>query len=261
MPERNPRITISAAGQASRIRSWMDEAGYPEGTPKSALMTGAGESLLGRIVRQAMPIGHVAIVGNYKTIEPLAKIDDLPRDVSVELNRNITGPLGPIYLDALRTGRQSYMSAGDYWAEMDWEDMLAFHNSHDNPATIMVAPSIPVPGGARFDVAEDGAVRKWERVEYTSSADLINIGAYIIDGDNPEIMGIVEKLNSTTHKEDPFNDATIGAGILSAYVLSEKAFNVNNGEIYRYLVEHSATRPVAPQLPSTVPIQFIPNAP
>lgn len=257
----NDHITVSAAGKATRISDWMYSTGYAEGTPKSALPTGAGETLLGRVVRQAMPIGRVAVYGNYSTMRGLGEVPDLPRDIDLVVNRNIIGPLGPIYLDALRTGRQSYMAAADFWAELDWKEFVAFHNDHDRPASILVAPSVPAKEGARFQVAADGAVKSWERVAETKASDLINIGAYIIDGDRPEIMDIVSDLNATTHKEDPFNSAAIEKGLLGAYVLDSLAFNVNNQHIYRAMLEHTSTRPVVPEPISENPIRFAPGAP
>lgn len=261
MSEFNEHITISAAGQATRIRDWINQAGFPEGMPKSALVTGAGESLLGRIVRQAMPMGHVAIYGNYDTMRGLGEVPDLPRDVDLVVNRNITGPLGPIYLDALRTRQQSYMAAGDFWAEFSWTDFRDFHNAHDKPVSILVAPSVPAKEGAKFNVEDDGTVKSWERVDQTTGTDLINIGAYIIDGQDAEALAIVRALNSKTHKEDPLNDIMIERGMLAAYALDTMAFNVNSGPIYEALVDHSATRPTVDEPEAVDPIDFIPNAP
>lgn len=257
----NTHITISAAGKATRIRDWMYSAGLDEGTPKSALPTGAGETLLGRIVRQAMQVGDVQIFGNYDTMRGLGECPDLPRDVSLVVNRNITGPLGPIYLDALRTRKQSYMAAGDFWAEFSWLKFIDFHNSHSNPASILVAPSVPTKSGARFNVANNGSVLSWERVEHTRASDLINIGGYVLDGDNNELVEAVKKLNAETHKEDAFNDALIATGKLSAYVLDTTAFNVNDAHIYEAMFNYSKTRPIVEEPKSRVPITFIPNAP
>lgn len=263
MSERNPNthITISAAGQATRIRDWMNQAGYPEGTPKSALKTGTGESLLGRIVRQAMPVGRVAVYGNYDTMRGIGEVPDLPRDVDLQVNRNIIGPLGPIYLDVLRSGNQSYMAAADFWAEFSWHDFITFHNQHDRPASILVAPSVPAKEGAKFNVSTDGQVTSWERVGETKASDLINIGAYIIDGDDPRIVDLVASFNATTHKEDPFNSATIERGLLGAFVADGLAFNVNNEQVYRAMIDHTRTRPVISEPQPDPAIMFAPGAP
>lgn len=257
----NEHVTISAAGQATRIRSWMHEAGFAEGTPKSALPTGAGESLIGRITRQAMPLGRVAIYGNYDTVRGIGEVPDLPRDIDLLVNRNVIGPLGPIYLDALRTEKQSYMGAADFWADFSWEEFRDFHNAHSKPVSILVAPSVAAKGGARFNLTDDGTVENWERVEETTANDLINIGAYIIDGQNPDINQILRELNRTTHKEDPFNDVMIAKGAMAAFIANGKAFNANNGEVYEAMREYSASQPVVLEPTSSNPIDFAPNAP
>ncbi|RWZ78921.1 MAG: hypothetical protein EOT05_04235 [Candidatus Microsaccharimonas sossegonensis] len=258
----NEHVTISAAGQATRIRSWMHEAGFAEGTPKSALPTGAGESLIGRITRQAMPLGRVAIYGNYDTVRGIGEVPDLPRDIDLLVNRNVIGPLGPIYLDALRTEKQSYMAAADFWADFSWEEFRDFHNEHGKPVSILVAPSVAAKSGARFNLADDGAtVENWERVDETTEDDLINIGAYIIDGQSTDINQILRELNRTTHKEDPFNDVMIAKGAMAAFIANGKAFNANNGDVYEAMREYSASKPVVLEPASPNPIDFAPNAP
>jgi NDP-sugar pyrophosphorylase family protein len=261
MAETNQHITISAAGKATRIRDWMCEQGFPEGTPKSALPTGAGETLLGRIVRQAMPIGHPQIFGNYDTMRGLGEIEDLPRDVTLVVNRNITGPLGPIYLDTLRTEKQSYMAAGDFWADFSWQDFVDFHNDHDKLASILVAPSVPTMQGARFNVQADGSVQSWERVERTTNSDLINIGCYIMDGQDEGMREVISRLNPKTHKEDPFNDAMIAIDSLAAFVLNGPAFNANNSSVYQAMVKYSSTMPCVSEPVNPRPIKFAQGAP
>jgi NDP-sugar pyrophosphorylase family protein len=234
---RHPRlITISAAGKGERMRQDIKELGFPEDTPKPLLPTGTGETLIGRIARQAMEIAHVEVYANYDTIRPIGESPDLPGDVSLLVNRNIYGPLGPLYLDIFRTQEQSLMAAGDFWANFKWGEFLDFHNKQETPVSILVAPSVPTTGGARFKVDDDGVVGAWERVDRTTSEDLINIGAYIVD---PEKLVMKKIRELTTHKEDPFNDIMIAGGLMSAYVLDEPAYNVNNAEIYRAMIEHT----------------------
>lgn len=240
---RNPHITISAAGQGSRIREAMTNMGYPEDLPKSLLPTGAGETLLGRITRQAMEVGHVMLYVNYDHVRTIGESPDMPSDISLLINRNVYGPLGPIYLDLARTGRRCMMAAGDFWAEFEWSKFLAFHESHHKPVSILVGPSVPTKGGAKFHVAADGTVQSWERVEHTTADDLINIGAYIIDPEKAVLQNIAS-LAPRDHKEDPFNDMMIRDGLMAAYVLKEPAFNVNNEMVYKELARYTRDRPV-----------------
>ncbi len=240
MARRNPKvITVSAAGKGERMRASIEQLGFPEDTPKQLLPTGAGETLIGRIVRQAMEIANVELYANYDTIRPIGEHPDTPQDIQLLVNRNITGPLGPLYLDIFRSRDQSLMAAGDFWADFKWSEFLAFHDGHDRPVSVLVAPSVPTFGGARFNVDDNGYVDSWERVERTSATDLINIGAYIVD---PDEIALRRIRALDTHKEDPFNDTMIEGGLLAAYALDEPAFNVNNAEIYRAMVEHSAKK-------------------
>jgi len=239
--KRQPKVvTISAAGKGERMRSSIAELGFPEDTPKPLLPTGRKESLVGRIARQAMKIGNVELYANYDTIRLIGEHPDTPKDIQLLINRNVTGPLGPLYIDIFRSKDQSMMAAGDFWADFKWSDFLAFHDTQQTPVTILAAPSVPTFEGARFKVSDDGVVKNWERVERTSSTDIINIGAYIV---NPEKMVLQKIRELTTHKEDPFNDTMISGGLLSAYVLDQPAFNVNNAEIYRAMVDYSSEMP------------------
>lgn len=237
--KRSPKIiTISAAGNGERMRSTIAQLGFPEDTPKPLLPTGNHETLVGRIARQAMEIANIELYANYDTIRPIGEHPDTPRDIQLLVNRNITGPLGPLYLDIFRSDDQSMMAAGDFWAKFKWSEFLKFHNSQDTPVSILVAPSVPTYEGARFNVQDNGVVKNWERVERTSDTDLINIGAYIVD---PEKLVLKKIRELTTHKEDPFNDTMIKSGLLSAYVLEQPAFNVNNAEIYLAMSAYSSS--------------------
>lgn len=232
-------VTVSAAGRGDRMRRGMQELSFPENLPKPLLPTGLGETLVGRIVRQAMAVGHVEVYANYDTIRSIGEHEDLPQDVSLLVNRNIYGPLGPLYLDLLRYRERASMAAADFWADFRWSDLLEFHDRQPTPVTVMVGRSVPAAQGAVFDVAPDGVVRSWERVARTTPTDLINIGAYVADPDIA-VMDAVRGLKS--HKEDEFNDAMIAAGLMSAYVLEEMAFNVNDAGVYREMVRYTAGR-------------------
>lgn len=239
--KRQPKvITISAAGKGERMKASIAELGFPEDTPKPLLPAGNRETLVGRIARQAMEIANVELYANYDTIKPIGEHPDTPKDIQLLVNRNIYGPLGPLYLDLFRSKDQSLMAAGDFWANFKWSDFLSFHDAQSTPVSILVAPSVPTFEGARFKVADSGIVSSWERLERTQSTDLINIGAYIVD---PEKLVMQKIKELTTHKEDTFNDTMIDCGLMSAYVLDQPAFNVNNSEIYRAMAEYSASQP------------------
>lgn len=240
--KRNNHITVSAAGQGSRIRDAMNGLGFPLEMPKSLLPTGQGETLLGRIIRQASVVGHVLLYVNYDHARMIGESSDIPNDISLLINRNIYGPLGPIYLDLFRTRKRCMMAAGDFWANLDWTKFLEFHDSHNMPISIVVGRSSPTNDGAKFIINGDFRVKSWERVPETTEHDLINIGAYIIDPTN-EVIEKLQGLDITDHKEDSFNNAMIPEGLMAAYVLEEPSFNVNNIDVYNAMLNFNKVRP------------------
>lgn len=236
MAER-PTIHIAVGGKGTRIREGMNGWGFPAGFPKQLLPTGSGETLLGRIVRQTMEIGHAAIYASYDNVRAIGESEDIHPDVSLSIARNSNGPLGPMVKDIMRTRERTFSCAGDFWANFKWGDFLDFHEQQDTPVSILVAPSVPTFEGARFNVGDDGIVSGWERVDRTTPEDLINIGAYIVD---PEKL-VMKKLRELSwHKEDPFNDTMIADGLMSAYVLEHTAYNVNNPQVYADLVRNTS---------------------
>lgn len=232
-----PTVHIAVGGQGTRIREGMETWGFPAGFPKQLLPTGTGETLLGRIVRQIDQIGHAAIHASYDNVRAIGENNDIGPDVSLLIARNSNGPLGPLIKEILRTKERTLSCAGDFWADFSWEDFLDFHESRDTPVSILIAPSVPTFDGARFRVDDNGVVQSWGRVDETTSEDLINIGAYIVE---PERLVIKKLRELSWHKEDPFNDTMIEDGLMSAYVLDSTAFNVNNPQVYAALVQHTA---------------------
>lgn len=235
-----PTIHIAAGGNGTRIREGMDSWGFQPGFPKHLLPTGTGETLLGRIVNQALEIGHPAIYANYDNVRAIGESTDIHPSVTLSIARNCNGPLSPLVHDITRTRERTFACAGDFWADFKWGDFLGFHMSHDTPVSILVGPSVPTYEGARFKVNEDnGLVESWERVEYTTSEDLINIGAYIVD---PEKLVLRKLQDLERHKEDDFNDTMIESSLMSAYVLDGTAYNVNNPQVYAELIQATAPR-------------------
>lgn len=235
--DRNKHITISASGKGERIKPEMDKAGFPKEMPKSLLPISNRESLLGRIIKQSHKIGDVIVYINYDFIRFVGESETIPQDIFLLINRNIYGPMGPIYLDLQKTKKQSYMAAGDYYADFNWNDFIEFHNSHNKPVSILTGKSIPVKDGAKFVIDKDNNVTGWERLDYTGEDDWINIGAYIIDPTD-EVMDIISRITKISHKEDIFNDEMIKRGLMNTFQLNNRAYNINNLSTYYELIEY-----------------------
>lgn len=236
-----PTVHVSAGGNGTRIREGMEYLGFSPGFPKHLLPTGDGvETLLGRIVRQASKLGHVAVYSNYDNVRFIGESTDIDPNISLQIARGFNGPLTAMINDINRTNDRSFACAGDFWADFEWSNFAKFHEQHDMPVSILVGPSVPTHEGARFKVGDDNKVNSWERVERTTDQDLINIGAYIVD---PEKLVLRKLRELTWHKEDPFNDTMIKDGLMAAYVLNTPSYNVNNPEVYAALVQDVSQRP------------------
>lgn len=236
----NPTVHVSAGGNGTRIKEGMEYLGFSPGFPKHLLPTGEGsETLLGRIIRQAKEVGHVAVYANYDNVRFIGESRDIDPDISLQIARGFNGPMTAMIKAIGRTNDRTFASAGDFWADFSWKDFAAFHEGHDRPVSILVGPSVPTYEGARFKVDDNGQVESWERVQRTSESDLINIGAYIVD---PEKLVLRKLRELAWHKEDPFNDIMIEDKLMAAYVLETPSYNVNNPEVYAALVQNNRQR-------------------
>ncbi len=239
-------VHVAAGGHGNRIRRVMDAMHLGADYPKHLLPTGGvdGETLLGRIVRQAMaaPVeGPVVIHANERNapifaahpdIEPGARIDVRPFDNS----------LGPFVNGVLETGERTLGSAGDFYADFTWEDMLNAHESGRYPVTFMVGRTVAVEGGAVFDVEDSGRISGLRRALRTDESDIINIGAYIFDP-HKDVIGALEKVCRQASRERVSEEAIanelISRRLVGSYMIAG-AFNVNTPETYRALLDHTA---------------------
>lgn len=227
------KLLISAGGNNLRIKDLLEDDFH--GIPKHILpLPGKGLTVIETIVLNAR--GHFDCVqvesndNNIFFISPLFyKNLDLVRTVIDDFG---SGPLGPVIRNLQQSGERTYGCAGDFYCDFRWQDFEDFHNSHDLPASILVAESVPAPGGARFNLNGNSRITSWERVEQTDQQDLINIGVYIIDP-CPEVLALTAEM--THHKEDAFFDLLIAKGLLAAFNPGGLGFNINTPIIYQQL--------------------------
>lgn len=229
-------LWVSAGGKGSRINDYITD-NFP-GLPKHLLPVQNGSTLLSEIVAGAASFDEVAVItsdDNHGVITNA--LSALPR-VRTQTD-DAHGPMGPMIRAYLARNQRTFGCAGDFYCELDWEDMERFHDSHDMPITILVAPSTPTRSGARFLVDDSGVITSWERVDHTSAHDLINIGAYILDP-HPVVTEVLQSF--TFYKEDPFFDAFIPLQLVAGYRAKSYGFNVNTAEVYRELVRFANSR-------------------
>lgn len=218
---------ISAGGKSSRMKL--------RGVSKHLLpLPGTRESILGQIVKDARAYFDRVVIWSGENTPQL-------REVFGELvmkDADMTGPLGPPIRALLDSHARSYGCAGDLVCAFSWHSFENFHDNHDLPASILIAPSIPVDKGARF-ITSGAHITGWERGK-TTSQDLINIGAYIMDPTD-QVLEVIRQLKASegnpSHKEDQFFSALIANGLLAGYNPGCTCYNVNDPGTYQHLKE------------------------
>lgn len=249
-PRRPNGVQIVAGGYGTRLREVMDGLGYEQGYPKHLLPTGGpnGETILGRIVRQALEAptnGPPTIHANQQNAPFIEKHPDIHPSAQVSVG-NYSNFLLPFLKNLSQSRNRTLACAGDFYADFAWASMVARHDSQPYPITFMVGRTIQVDGGSIFDISEDGQIQRMEKVERTRSGDLVNIGAYILDPQET-VMDALEALASQ-RKLDKARDIAnyfIHEGLVGAYILPSTPYNVNTGETYAALLDHTCRNALA----------------
>ena len=224
-------LLIAAGGNNTRIRDLL-EADF-HGIPKHILpIPGKGLTVIEAIVLGAREhFDQISIESNDSNIFFISPLffGGLTI-VKTVVDGFATGPMGPVIRQLQQSQQRTYGCAGDFYCDFRWKDFEDFHDSHDLPASILVARSVPAPQGARFNLNGTHRVNSWERVERSEPDDLINIGVYIVDP-IPEILELTAEM--AHHKEDVFFDLLIARGLLAAYDPGNLGFNINTPIIYQ----------------------------
>ncbi len=225
-------LHVSAGGNGERIAG-LTSAASPS-VPKHLLsLPTKHHTILGEIVGSAIEsFNQIIIWANEHNRVQIANALINTRGLSTEVDEAMSGPLGPMVRSALSTGMRTYGCAGDFYCNFSWEMFEQFHDIHGLPVSVLIAKSVPAPGGARF-LLEEGRIIRWQRVEQTTEHDQINIGCYIIDP-TPEVVAILRGLQG--HKEDLFFDAFVSRGLVTGYDPGILGFNVNIAAVYHALL-------------------------
>ena len=225
-------LNVSAGGRGERISSYT--ASIQPFLPKHLLpVPTKGKTILGEIVLRAKEyFKEIRIWSSGENHQQIATaVEELPI-VNVEVDTDMTGPLGPMVRNLLTSRSRTFGCAGDFYCDFLWSEFERFHDSHGLPISILTAKSVAAPKGARFFL-KDSIIFVWERVESTTEEDRINIGCYIIDP-VPEVMYQLQSL--TKHKEDPFFDIFVPKGMMAGYDPVIPGFNINIAEVYKSLL-------------------------
>lgn len=225
-------LHISAGGKGERISSYIHSQG--NSYPKHLLpIPTPSRTILGEIVdKSSVFFESVKVWSSESNYPSICSGIDSNRTHAVEIDDDMTGPLGPMVRNLLSSHERTFGCAGDFFCNFSWNDFLVFHEGHSLPVSILIANSVPTKKGATFN-AQNGKVTSWNRVDQTTTDDLINIGCYIIDPDDM----VIQKLKSLKeHKEDLFFDSLIPTGFIAGYNPGNIGFNINIADVYEKLL-------------------------
>ena len=241
------QIHIAAAGYGTRLQPHIQQLGYPVGYPKHLLPTGAadGETFLGRIIRQALPIASpqpITVHVNQENQPHIAAHSDIPRRVRYD-TRQYNHSLDMFFEQLLVSGERVVGCAGDYYAAEDLTALIAHHDASKFPVTALAGYSVAVDSGISYGVNNDNKVTTMQRADRTKSSDPLNIGAYIFEPD-PIVMRVIHTYRPTASRaptDDRIFEAFVRHGLLGAYVTNGPTYNVNTPHTYEAVLQHTQT--------------------
>lgn len=238
------QVQIAAAGCGSRLRPYMDELGYEPNYPKHLLPTGgaAGETFLGRIVQQILPVttadritmhvnmDNLQMIGNHYDIPGAVNYDTTPYNHSLDM----------FFERLLETKQRVIGCAGDYYAEDDISALLSHHEKSGLPVTALAGYSVSADCGVTYGLSGN-KVTSIRRLDRTASSEPLNIGAYVFEPDN-FVMRVIRTHRRNTAEaptDDRIFEAFVRQGLLGAFVTEKPTFNVNTPETYNAMWTYS----------------------
>jgi NDP-sugar pyrophosphorylase family protein len=223
-------LIISAGGVNARLKDFLTKEF--NGIPKSILpLPGRKRTLIEEIVYNSRPFfERIQIHANSQNASHFLVLFRQLREVEVVVDNYCTGPIGPQIRYLIERKERVYGCASDFYCDFDWGEFERFHDSHEKPVSIVVAPSISVTDGATFEFNGD-TILSWKRAVQTAKNDVINMGCQIIDY-VMDFEDVVEQLQCQ------FFRTLIGKGFLRGYKLSTMGFNINTPAVYRALCDH-----------------------
>jgi len=224
-------LNISAGGIGSRMSE-----DVKKGRPKHLLELPNGDTILSYIISNAEKFfDKIGVYASDKNFSQISTVKHGGKS-NLLIDKHMTGPLGPMVrsFNEMKEGSTVYACAGDFFNLFDWDDFEKFHRSHEFPVSILIAKSIAVKNGARFNLKNEQIVG-WERPDLTSDSDLINMGAYIVDN-TPDVKKVIDNLDR--HKEGAFFNKLIKNNLLAGYDSGNIGYNINREEVYQHLINN-----------------------
>lgn len=236
-------VIVTAAGESSRIRSMMNDRGFPGDYPKHLLPTGGpgGETLLGRILRQASALPNSQLPIVYVTETSLAYMQAHPDIGPAKYRTEKFGfSMDPIYYQLRRTGSRVLGCAGDFYSDFSWSSFLAEHEQSNQPVSVLAGNACGSEDAAIFEISNQGVVTGFSRPTISGPDDYRNIGAYIIDYDS-KVSAVMDELLPENPALAPDGDAVfcrmVSLGLVGAVTsVGTQHYNINVAAEYEIML-------------------------
>lgn len=248
-----PSVTVTAAGEGSRIREYMTQAlGMPGDYPKHLLPTGApdDETLIGRIIRQASTDGFAeapVINTTPTTMEYMMRHSDVG-EVTYDTERFVFS-MDPLYYRLRRTGRRVLGCAGDFYSDFEWSDFVEKHEKSGAAMSLLVNRTTTPVMAAVFDIdSQSGRVVGLRRPDRSPEGAVTNVGAYVIDA-NQDVLDVMDRY-LPRHPQDAHADDTVfshlmEAGLVGAIEIGQNHYNINTAQEYEALCSFTGSLSIA----------------
>ena len=231
------KLMIIAGGQGSRIKKMFNTT-YVDFTKHVLPIPERGGSIIGAIVSKAEKVfSNIDIIASDTTVPFLTPLFQDNQNVGIVNDQKLIGPLYYPFKKIIEDGQRVFACCGDIYSNFNWNEMERFHNEHKGAVTILISKSFETQNAACFEINDLGQVINYQRKPQSTSNDLINIGAYILDP-SPDLTRIINELIAQRFcKEDLFFEKCIEARILYGYTPRGLSCNINTPEMYSNLVQ------------------------
>lgn len=237
-------IYVAAAGNGSRIRQEMSEAGYQD-IPKHLLPTGEpnGMSLIRRNTSVALSSGlPVTALVNPDNMQA---IDDELKGMDVDLSIcHARHPYGQFSFTENQTiGETRYSVAGDAYIEaFHWPDFMNAHeaDTEKRPVSFLVGKTSVKKEAALFELDDSLGIKSFRRSERPQNDVFRNIGVYAVTL-TPEVKEILDSFSGAeTISIDLIVKELVTNGLAKAKIHEGTFFNINHFSDYEEMIKHNS---------------------
>ncbi len=237
------QIHIAAAGYGTRMRGAIEELGFGD-LPKHLLPTGEsdGTTLLSRNLDTATAFSDDVVIHANSVNYDLIRNSHGGRPVPF-ITDTAHSPLGVFsFIHYMKESQTTASIAADVFIDQhDWPSYVASHDASAYPVSFLVGEVNGSPSNAVFDIAEDGRIERFYRLNDAKPSVHRNIGVYILTL-TPPVVEVVQPYveSGIASQQDQIVVDLVAAGLVRAHTHEGRFFNINGRADYEALLAHTS---------------------